>query len=112
MFDAVIQRRRLRSQRLGLVPHPQRLLVVLVITRIGVVVGVRRPVALPRDIVLRRLFNEPDALEDVRDVVDPTFLDAQLGRGVVEIERPVRLALDERDKLLREEAEGGVVARR
>ena len=112
MLHTIIQRRRLGPQSLGLVPHPQRLLVVLVVRRVRVVVGVRRSIPFPGDIVLRCFFNEPDALEDVRDVVDPTFLDAQLGRGVVEIERPVRLALDERDELLREEAEGGVVARR
>ena len=61
----------------------------------------RRPVALPRNIVFGRLLDEPNALQDVRDVVNPTFLDAQLRGRVVQVQAPVRLALDERDELLR-----------
>jgi hypothetical protein len=61
----------------------------------------------PLNTVLVPLLDEPDALEDVGDVVDPPLLlDVQHLCGNLEVEQPLLGLLQQRDKLLREQAQG------
>ena len=71
-----------------------------------------RVYALPSNVVLRLLLDQPDALQHVRDVVDAPLAYAELVGGHVEIEDAAPVGLQQRDEALRECAERGVGSRR
>ena len=56
--------------------------------------------ALPADFVLDGLLDETDALEDISDVVNSTFLDLKLIGGLVQVDFSRLRSLNESDEFL------------
>ena len=65
----------------------------------------RRADRFPLNVILGLLFNEPDALEDVRDVVDATFLNVQRLGSSVQVDGALLRLFDERHELFCEQAQ-------
>ena len=61
------------------------------------------------DVVLGALLDEADALEDICDVVDAPLLHAKHRRRLVEVQHALLSGLDERHKLLGQQAEAAVI---
>mmetsp|Transcript_22822 Transcript_22822/g.30428 ORF Transcript_22822/g.30428 Transcript_22822/m.30428 type:complete len:112 (-) Transcript_22822:607-942(-) len=57
-----------------------------------------RPWAVPANIVLARLENELNSLQDVRNVIDSPFLNAQVADSFIEIEHLVGGRLEQIDE--------------
>lgn len=65
----------------------------------------------PLDVVLGLLSDELDSLQDVGDVIDPSLLDLQHLGGPVQVKNSIGGLGDQTHKLLRQQAQGRVVAR-
>lgn len=65
----------------------------------------QRVAALPLDVVLRLLLQQPDALQHIGDVVDAALLHVQRAAGGVQVDAAVRRPGQQVDELLGEQAE-------
>ena len=61
--------------------------------------------------VLALLLNQADAFEHIGDVIDPPFLNAQVYRGLVQVNSSIGVGVKETDKLLGKSAQARLIAR-